>query len=46
MQTPFRIHDLILIVVVVLTMAVAVIFPDFGSRFQAFPVYCLMVNFF
>ncbi|HPC85636.1 MAG TPA: hypothetical protein PK927_04090 [Smithellaceae bacterium] len=46
MKTPFRIHDLILVVVVALSMAVAVIFPDFGSRFRAFPVYCLMVNFF
>lgn len=46
MKTPFRLHDFILVVVVILSMIIAIVFPDFGSRFQAFPVYCLMVNFF
>ncbi|MEE9910836.1 MAG: bile acid:sodium symporter [Deltaproteobacteria bacterium] len=46
MQTPFRLNDFILIVVVLSSMVAAVVFPDFGSRFQAFPFYCLMVNFF
>jgi len=46
MQTPFRLHDFILVVVVILSMTVAILFPDFGARFQALPVYCLMINFF
>jgi BASS family bile acid:Na+ symporter len=45
-QTPFRPHDFILVVVVILSMTIAILFPDFGSRFQVFPVYCLMINFF
>ena len=46
MQTPFRLNDIVLVVVVISSMAVAVIFPDFGAWFQLFPVYCLMINFF
>ncbi len=46
MQTPFRLNDIILVVVVISSTGVAVIFPDFGSRFQALPFYCLMINFF
>ena len=46
MKTPFRTKDLLLIVVAMSSMGAAIIFPDFGSRFQAFPFYCLMVNFF
>jgi len=46
MQQAFRINDIILIIVVVSSMAAAVIFPDFGSRFKTFPFYCLMLNFF
>lgn len=46
MKAPFRINDIILVVVVVSSMAAAVLFPDFASRFRAFPVYCLMINFF
>ncbi len=46
MQTPFRLHDFILVVVVILSMTIAILFPDFGARFQALPVYCLMINFF
>ncbi|MEN6467566.1 MAG: bile acid:sodium symporter [Smithella sp.] len=46
MQTPFRLNDILLVVVVITSMAAAIIFPDFGARFQALPFYCLMVNFF
>lgn len=46
MQTPFRLHDFILVVVVILSMTVAILFPDFGVRFQALPVYRLMIQFF
>src|SRR5512138_1098234 len=46
MQTPFRLNDMLLVVVVISSMAAAVVFPDFGSRFQALPFYCLMINFF
>jgi BASS family bile acid:Na+ symporter len=46
MQTPFRLHDFLLVVVVIASMITAIVFPDFGSRFQVFPVYCLMINFF
>jgi BASS family bile acid:Na+ symporter len=27
-------------------MIIAIVFPDFGSRFKVFPIYCLMINFF
>lgn len=46
MQTSFRLNDFILVVVVISSMLVAIFFPDFGSRFQVFPFYCLMINFF
>lgn len=46
MQTPFRLNDIMLVFVVISSMAVAIIFPDFAMRFQMFPVYCLMINFF
>jgi BASS family bile acid:Na+ symporter len=46
MQTPFRLNDLLLIIVVISSMIVAIIFPDFGSLFQVLPVYCVMANFF
>jgi BASS family bile acid:Na+ symporter len=46
MQTPFRLNDLVLVVVVILSMIIAIVFPDFGSRFKVFPIYCLMINFF
>ena len=46
MQTSFRFNDIVLVFVVIASMAAAVIYPDFGSRFQIFPVYCLMINFF
>jgi predicted Na+-dependent transporter len=46
MQTPFSLNDIVLIIVVISSMSVAVIFPDFGARFKILPVYCLMINFF
>ena len=46
MQTSFRFNDIVLVFVVIASMAAAVIYPDFGSSFQMFPVYCLMINFF
>lgn len=46
MQTPFRLHDLLLVIVVISSMIVAIVFPDFGSLFQVLPVYCVMANFF
>lgn len=46
MQTPFRLNDVILVVVVISSMIAAIVFPDFASRFQMFPFYCLMINFF
>jgi len=46
MKTPFRMNDMILVIVVISSMMVAIIFPDFGSRFRTFPFYSLMINFF
>jgi len=46
MQTPFRLNDVVLIVVVISSMVFAIVFPDFSSRFKEFPFYCLMINFF
>jgi Predicted Na+-dependent transporter len=46
MPMPFRLNDLLLVIVVIASMAAAIIFPDFGSLFQALPVYCVMANFF
>jgi BASS family bile acid:Na+ symporter len=46
MQIPFRLNDFLLVFVVITSMAAAIIFPDFGSLFQALPVYCVMANFF
>ena len=46
MQTLFRLNDLMLVAVVISSMAAAIIFPDFGSLFRAFPVYGVMANFF
>jgi BASS family bile acid:Na+ symporter len=45
MQLPFRVNDLVLLVVVLSSMAVGIIFPDFSSLFQGLPIYCLMVLF-
>jgi len=46
MKLPFRVNDILLIVVVLSTMMVSVIYPDFGALFGALPVYCLIVLFF
>ncbi|MEE9935825.1 MAG: bile acid:sodium symporter [Deltaproteobacteria bacterium] len=43
---PFRSNDILLVTAVIASMAAAVLFPAFAARFAAFPVYCLMVNFF
>jgi bile acid:Na+ symporter, BASS family len=45
-QASIRLNDILLVLVVISSMATAIIFPDFGSRFKALPLYCLMVNFF
>jgi len=46
MQLPFLLNDFLLIFVVISSMTVAIIYPDFGSLFQALPIYCVMANFF
>jgi bile acid:Na+ symporter, BASS family len=46
MQSSIRLNDILLVLVVISSMAAAIIFPDFGSRFKVLPFYCLMVNFF
>jgi bile acid:Na+ symporter, BASS family len=46
MQLPFRVNDLLLVVVVISSMTIAIIYPDFGSLFQALPIYCSMALFF
>jgi len=46
MRAPIRLNDIMLVLVVISSMAAAIIFPDFGFRFKALPFYCLMVNFF
>ncbi len=45
MNASIRLHDILLVSVVISSMAVAVIFPDFGSRFDALPIYCMMIIF-
>jgi bile acid:Na+ symporter, BASS family len=46
MQASIRLNDILLVFVVISSMIAAIIFPDFGSRFKAFPLYSLMINFF
>lgn len=46
MQSSFRTNDILLVIVVITSMVAAFIFPDFGSLFQALPIYCVMANFF
>jgi len=41
-----RLNDLILLFVVFSSMVAGIIFPDFGSTFQPFPKYLLMILFF
>jgi BASS family bile acid:Na+ symporter len=45
MQSPLRLNDLLLLVVVLSSMAVGIVFPGFSSRFRELPVYCLMLLF-
>lgn len=45
MQLPFRLNDLLLLVVVLSSMAVGIIFPGFSSHFRELPLYCLMMLF-
>ena len=46
MYASIRLNDILLVFVVISSMAAAIIFPDFGSRFRSLPFYCLMINFF
>ncbi len=46
MQMPLRANDLVLLLVVLSSMAAGIIFPGFGSYFQALPFYSLMALFF
>ena len=46
MHASIRLNDILLVFVVISSMAAAIIFPDFGSRFRALPFYCLMIIFF
>jgi BASS family bile acid:Na+ symporter len=46
MQIPSYLNEVMLVIAVISSMIIAIIFPDFGSLFQAFPVYCVMINFF
>jgi bile acid:Na+ symporter, BASS family len=46
MQAAIRFHDILLVSVVISSMAAAIVFPEFGSRFKVLPLYCLMMNFF
>lgn len=42
----FRLNDLILLLVVFSSMVAGILFPGFGSLFQPFPKYLLMILFF
>jgi BASS family bile acid:Na+ symporter len=42
----FRLNDLILLIVVFASMIAGIVFPGFGSYFQPFPKYLLMILFF
>ncbi len=41
-----RIHDLVLLLVVLLSMLAGIVFPGFGSLFDSLPIYCLMILLF
>jgi bile acid:Na+ symporter, BASS family len=45
-QASIRLNDILLVFVVISSMAIAILFPDFGSRFKVLPFYSLMINFF
>lgn len=38
--------DVLLVIVVISSMATAILFPDVGSRFRTLPFYSLLINFF
>ena len=46
MHGSILLKDTMLVLVVISSMAAAIIFPDFSSRFKVLPFYCLMINFF
>jgi bile acid:Na+ symporter, BASS family len=46
MEWSLHLKDILLVLVVISSMAAAIIFPDFAARFKVFPFYCLMINFF
>jgi bile acid:Na+ symporter, BASS family len=46
MQVSILLKDILLVFVVISSVAAAIMFPDFGSRFKVLPFYCLMINFF
>lgn len=46
MKLPFRVNDILLVFVVLSSMIVGIVYPDFGAYFQAMPMYCLMALFF
>ncbi|NMC95251.1 MAG: bile acid:sodium symporter [Syntrophorhabdus sp.] len=46
MPASIHFNDILLVFVVISSMALAVIFPDFGFRFRMLPYYCLMIIFF
>ena len=46
MQIPFRVNDILLVIVVLSSMTVGILYPDFGFFFEAMPIYCLMALFF
>jgi len=41
-----RLHDILLLLVVLLSMAGGILFPRFGFYFREFPLYCLMILLF
>jgi BASS family bile acid:Na+ symporter len=42
----FRVKDLVLLLVVFFSMVVAILLPRFGSLFQPYPLYCMMLVLF
>jgi len=46
MEASIRLKDVLLVLVVISSMAIAILFPDFASRFRVLPFYCLLINFF
>ncbi|MEN6622192.1 MAG: bile acid:sodium symporter, partial [Smithella sp.] len=46
MNQSLLVNDLLLVFVVICSMTIAILYPDFGALFRNLPVYCLMANFF